>query len=430
VLLPACNYLWNNPYTFSDESSFIRIFNALKQATDSVNTVPDNVILVNVAYDRDLVDYCDEYGDTTGNIDITDRKKLLELFEYLATDSSYQYIVCDVFFDASLKTEYDSALFNLMSRIPHLVVPKHENGNEIPDALEQKAAYADYKVNILEGSLLKYQYRQNGKNSIPLFMWEELEKDRLKKHSFWYSINGKLVTNSIILDFQTKFQGAYNDNGKSNYLNLGSDLLKRLQNQEMPKDFFKNKIILIGDLTENDIHDTTAGPTPGILINYNAYQMLVQHKLDVSWWLVAWLFALFFIITWFAVSKIKIVDRLTQLLDKRQQKERRFKIVDKIVKIIEFLQTYIFKNDVVMLILSFLGISVVFLLFNLFVYWNWGRFIEILLCSTYFSLFKFAVDLFFIIKHNRNEKKNHCNNGGNSVLPESVGAGLAEDNIS
>jgi hypothetical protein len=404
LLLLACNFLWNKPYTFSSESDFIKVFTVLKQATGNMNTVPDSVLLVNVAYDRDLVDYYDEYGIPAGKIDITDRQKLLELFDYLEKDSSYRFIVCDVFFDASLKTAQDSALFNVMSRIPRLVVPMHEDGKTLPAQLAQKAAYADYKVNIVEGNLLKYQYLQHGKKSIPLFMWEERTGETLKKHCFWYSMNGKLVTNSIILDFQTKFQDTYNRNGEKNYLNLGSDLLELLR-EINPKNYFKNKIILIGDLTENDIHDTTAGAMPGALINYNAYQMLEQHKLDISVWFCFWLFALFFTVTYLTVSKINIIDKLPQ--------------------------KGILKNDVVKLLLSFFSYTFILVIFNLFIYVFWKHFIEIFISVFYFTvLFKTGVDLFFIIKRNKNEKKNHCNDGGNCVLPESVGAGHAEDNVS
>jgi hypothetical protein len=247
LLLPACYFLWNMSHTFSGEFSKIKYFNIFKQVTSNTDSIPDDVLLVNVAYDRGLVDYYEKLPNDTsyaraGNTDITDRKKLLELFEYLAKDTSYQFIVCDVFFDALLTTKYDSALFNLMQQMPRLVIPMHEKGNTLPAQLVQKAAYSDYKVNIKQGSLLKYQYLQHGKKSIPLLMWEELgEQRKLNKHCFWYTIDGRLVTNSVILDFQTKFQDKYNANGDYNYINLGVDLLEPLQEGLiMPNDRFKS----------------------------------------------------------------------------------------------------------------------------------------------------------------------------------------------
>ncbi|MDR1810379.1 MAG: CHASE2 domain-containing protein [Prevotella sp.] len=368
LLLIACYGLWNSPYTFSSESDFIKLFNITQNVSAGNNSLPDSLLLVNVSYDRQLIDCSDEWGVAVGNTDITDRQKLLELFGYLAQDSSYRYIVCDVFFDASLTTEYDDSLFTLMAQMPRLVVPMHTDGKPLPSQLANKAAYANYKTNFVEDNFLKFQYLQDGKASIPLFIWKDLTSNSITSHGFWYAINGNLATNSIVLDFQTQMQNSYHEDGSKDYLNLGVELLEILR-EENTKDYFQDKIVLIGDLTERDIHSTIAGTMPGVLINYNAYLMLCQNKLVLSGWLFFWLWLLFTGMTYLTVSKIKIIDILEQ--------------------------KGILKNDILKLMLSFVEYSGILYIFNLWIYCYFLRFIGIFVISSYFAvIFKIGVELY------------------------------------
>ncbi|MDR0505368.1 MAG: CHASE2 domain-containing protein [Dysgonamonadaceae bacterium] len=436
LLLIACYWLWNKPITFSDESGFIKLVNIAKKYLHSDNAVPDNILLVNVAYDRDLVDYY-ENGIPAGKIDITDRNKLFELFQYLGKDSSYKYIVCDVFFDATLKTPIDDSLFTLMGKMPRLVVPMHKDGKIFPSQLESKAAYADYKTNLIENNFLKFQYIQDEKKSIPLFMWEELTGGSFNSHCLWYSMNGKLATNSIILDFKVTMQEQYNkkdDYYENNYLNLGADLLELLR-EVYPENYFKDKIILIGDLTEHDIHDTTVGAIPGVLINYNAFLMLIQEKVAVSGGLLFLLFVVFLITSFLIISQKKFSELIG--VAKIKQKIRQFfvKIYDKFktVRLLKFflwlarMLVKIKNNRFVQFLLSFIGYSFLLCCLNLLIYRIWGHFIEVLILGGWLA---FCNDICKLFKHNKNEKKNHYNNGGDCVLPQSFGAGFAENNVS
>jgi hypothetical protein len=374
LLLSVCYALWNSPYTFSSEPEFIRWFNFGKRLIAGNDTLPGNLLLIDIAYDRALVPLFDERGVPAGQIDITDREKLLQLFRRIAEENNHKYIICDLFFDSSLTTSHDDALFELMAQIPRLVVPVHDNGKTLFAPLSHKAAYADYKVNIVEGSLLKYQYLQDGQMSLPLFMWTELTGGRFEQSFPLYFMNGSLATNSVILDFKTLPPGAYEDDGTKNILNLGADILEMFRETSVTN-FFKDKIILIGDLSEHDIHDTTAGQMPGILINYNAWQMLEDGKPVVPAGLLLLLFAVFAVMSHLTVSHRNFFDAIPR--------------------------KGIFKHDVVWCIVTWLGFSFTLTAINLLTYFIWGRFLEIFILSSYFTLMKTGFDFYNLFKQKR-----------------------------
>jgi hypothetical protein len=320
-----------------------------------------------VAYDKQLIDYQDEMGIPAGNIDITDRGKLTELFTFLSTKNTYKYIVCDVFFDSFLKSSADDSLYTLIATMPRIVVPMHETGNPLPEKIHHRAAYADYKTNIVESDVFKYQYLQHGQPSIPLFMWQELTGGRFEKHCFWYRINGHLATNSVVLDFFAEMQGTYNQAGEKNYLNLGADVLDLISMNENTA-IFNDKIILIGDLTEHDIHSTTDGLMPGVLVNYNAFRMLMENRPITSALLWIILFAVFFAATTMILADKKITDLIPR--------------------------NGILKSDFVQFVLSVVEFSLILLAVNIICYFVWGRFIEIFLWSGYFAILKIIFDLY------------------------------------
>ncbi|MDR1737278.1 MAG: CHASE2 domain-containing protein [Candidatus Symbiothrix sp.] len=376
VLVAICYSLWNLPFTLSDESGFIRKFYAVKKGLSGMqHPVSDDVLLVNVAYDKQLIDYYDERGLPAGKIDITDRSKLLELFSFLSKDTIYQYIVCDVFFDSSLKSAADDSLFALIATMPRIVVPMHEKGKPLPENIRHKAAYADYTTNIIEDALLKYQFLQHGQPSIPLFIWQEQTGGSFKKQ-WWggYTMHNAPATNSAILDFTAEMPDEYNEEGYKNFINLGADLLELIRLNET-QTLFKNKIILIGDLTEYDIHSTTDGQMPGVLINYNAYRMLNDRRLIVPFGLWILLFAFFCVMT--ILSFKKLGDLI------------KWKVIR--------------NSEVIRFILSLIGFSVILLGFSILCYYFCGRFVEIFLWSGYFALLEIIINLYKLIK---NGKKN------------------------
>lgn len=124
VVFILCYTIDNLPYSFVGDATLGQRFDQVKQFVSSKDEdIPSDLLLINVAYDRELVDVTDDFGFPKGNIDITNRSKLLELLTRL-NNSHYKYIVLDVSFSNEHKTEQDSALFNLIHKMKRIVVAK------------------------------------------------------------------------------------------------------------------------------------------------------------------------------------------------------------------------------------------------------------------------------------------------------------------
>ena len=114
-------------------------------------------------------------------------------------------------------------------------------------------------------------------------MWEDLDHGSIIKKGIFYFSNNKLCFNSLILNFPVRKITKYTTDLENNYYELGTDILNERSDEEIQK-MVQNKIILIGDFVDRDIHATSFGDIPGVLINYNAYLALKSegHIIPVS----------------------------------------------------------------------------------------------------------------------------------------------------
>ena len=97
------------------------------------NEYADSVVMINVSYDRQLTGkrLKKDSPEVIGNIDITDRGKLLSLLQRLK-GTNYKYIFLDVAFERDdMGTPYDSALFATIKNMDRIAISldtKHDNG--------------------------------------------------------------------------------------------------------------------------------------------------------------------------------------------------------------------------------------------------------------------------------------------------------------
>ena len=77
VILLLC-YLYDNMSISLDSDATTRQWFERARSICGMNTdsLPDDLLIVNIAYDRQLVDVTDNDGIVKGNTDITDRQKL------------------------------------------------------------------------------------------------------------------------------------------------------------------------------------------------------------------------------------------------------------------------------------------------------------------------------------------------------------------
>lgn len=133
---------------------------------------------------------------------------------------------------------------------------------------------------------------------------------------------------------------------------------------------FKDKIILIGDVCENDIHDTYLGKVAGPVINLNAYYALANDDLSIAYAEIILLFLIYFGISFSIIKRYTILNLIPYF--------KRFKS-----------KTFLF-------FLSFLSLSILFSVIGVFGYIIMGMEVNILVPSLYFTLFGYIVRYYYI----------------------------------
>lgn len=142
------------------------------------------------------------------------------------------------------------------------------------------------------------------------------------------------------------------------YYNLGSDILDTdIDTSSLTKD----KIVVIGDFSENDIHDTYIGKIAGPIINLNAFYALTNDNLSIPYAEIFFLLLLYFTISLFLMKEVSVNSL--------------FPFVKKI------------KSKTFDFLLSFIGLSFSLSGISLLWYTLFDLDINILIPSLYFSIF-------------------------------------------
>jgi hypothetical protein len=281
--------------SITGEKAVLKYWNAFTDWTTSGrNKAPDeDVVFINVANDKLLVDVADEFGIPIGNAAITDRAKLNSLLSLIQTSADYQYVLLDVFFEEGYQTDADSALFPRIEDMDRIVIPKHKNGSIAVAAPVEKAAFADYNTSINENDFTKYQLFQKDGPSVPLRMYSDKTGRTVKRKGLWYADKSALSRKVVFPKMYVRVDSPYRFDGQKAYLNLGADILDYAEEQDWAA-FFSGKIIVIGSFTGEDIHTTYAGDVPGCLINYNVFLSLMKGQHKIPFVLIIVYFLIFF----------------------------------------------------------------------------------------------------------------------------------------
>lgn len=286
----------------------------------------DSVVMIDVSYDRQLTDVKDEYGIPMGQTDITDRKKLIRLLDYLHHRNKYKYILCDIFLDEAYSTPEDSQLISKILSMDRIVIPRHSDLNPIDNRLNSKAGYADYFTIMKKTGIVKYPYLNSEKLSLPLKMYEEITGHKVRKKGIAYTDNGKLARSSIILNYDFISKYPYDNEGRKIWLNLGTDVLgtDSLNGEDgllkLDPEFADHKYVLIGAFRHNDIHNTVKGKMPGTMVLFNAYLSLLNRHHIISWIFIIFMFIVYMLMAYYSLNKVqanKWISQYTLLLEKK-----------------------------------------------------------------------------------------------------------------
>ncbi len=334
VLVLSISYLiGNTSFPIDGENGTLLQYDKLKTILGvNHDSVPQEILLINVCYDKALIDY-EEHGMPVGQYTITDREKLLNFLIKAKESDNYSYILLDVFFEKGLNSHVDSALFNTICSMRDIVIPYHNNAEIADQKLLTKASNADYTITFDETNFVHYQFLHGNIESIPLSIYRHFTGDGITQYGPFYTSHGKLCKNGITLKLPIKIDGQYikkrnlpgdiplnleqNNNDpyyERSFLYLGADLLD-IDSIIPVGEQIKDKLIVIGDFKE-DVHETYAGLQPGSIICINAFYALMRGEHLVNWIFVLAIFALYFALSMMILHHFTF----SQLVSKRAVK--------------------------------------------------------------------------------------------------------------
>ena len=366
IILLLLSYILNNQSLFTGEDLNQYAWMELIKEKVGLSEQIDykDALFINVAYDKQLIEKNDEFGMPVGNVDITDRTKLLELLNLLTETNKYRYTILDVRFEKGFDSDVDSALFPKIKDMDRVVIANHKDIECADSTLLGKAAINDYASTIVATNFVRYKYIHSGQPSLPLYVYHELTGKTIKKRGLFYSCNGKLCKNSLFLRFPTDGFPEYDENGNKTYYNLGNDILTNYSKNELAT-LTKDKLVFIGDMVE-DVHDTYSGLKPGSIITYHALRSLLEDEHIVSYGLMFFLAVMFFMISLSLFNKESIIKRIPIIRNT--------------------------KSKVLLFLISFMGYAFVMSLVVSALYMFFDRSISVLIPSLYFSIQKTIID--------------------------------------
>lgn len=368
LLLMVCYLADNLKYSVLSGPSVGQRIEQFREITGLSNDgVPEEYVFINVAYDKELVPIADEYGLPMGEMDITDRCKLASFLSQL--QDAHRYVMMDVLLSGDYISDSDSLLIDAIIKADRISISRSSTSNLLDERLNEKAGYIDYSTDISETNFVKFQFLQNGSPTMPYMAYESIYgPDSVKAFGPFYWRNGHLNWNTLTLRFPIKLWNTSTgntDNGdainlqEKKILNLGADILDL--ELDIPS-LVKDRVVVIGDFTEEDIHDTYLGKIAGPVINVNALEALKNNELEIPWSLIEFLFVFYVIVTYLTVRRPVSTHKILSLLH--------------------------INKPIVRYLLSFIGYSFLFSVVGGAIYLICGRDINIIIPSVWFTFLR------------------------------------------
>lgn len=301
ILMLFIAYWWLNlPHGWEDESKFVQAMGITKNIAlhqRDLTISKDSVVFINVSYDKIMFDRLDENGVPDGQEAITDRQKLAELLHFLGTEVKTRFVILDIVMEA--ETPYDSVLQSAITKVPHIILPYHydkpyylrtDSSQKMQDKFQAWKGLADYTSDF--GAFFKYTYLQKGDATVPLRLADSLNGLYIRKWGPFYYSNKGLCLNSCILDHPINQYQIFTDDTLGypsldlhDFVSVPPPLRKDLFGS-----LFQNRMVVIGDFLDRDIHQTIYGNMAGPLIQLNAYLEFKNgiHELPLMLILMLW----------------------------------------------------------------------------------------------------------------------------------------------
>ncbi len=340
--------------------------------------LPDDLLLVNVSFDKEFRNYYqpivmtkDNGQDTIsylcqGKIAVTDRSKLFTFLSEAKRANNYKYIFLDIRFQNRIEEDSISiSLYELISSMDRIVVAKHSSIEQSSPILANKSAYSDAPISKMENSITRLPLLYNNEPTFPMYAMEDFSRCKLSNVGPFYFMNGHLCSRTVFPTFSIYFndiEDALSNPDKYPLVNLGQIASYQIN---CPEDFpvsseIDNKYVLIGDFM-NDTHDTYLGEQlAGPLILFNMFMNLMNHKHYVSFWGTIFLFVLYSLIALFIMEDKHILD-------------------------FPFLKS-LNLSKIGFFISSFVGLSIIFVFLTILAYVIFGLVYDVFIPSVSFSI--------------------------------------------
>ncbi len=360
LLLAILTLVWMNlSWEFGDEVIVARInqiarYEVFNPKNEVVEQFKKDLLLINTSYDKTLVDFEDDFG--SGRRAISDRKMLTEFFHTINESAQAPaLVVVDIIFDNP--SPDDSLLRIELGKIKNLVISSEigKDGKPIMPWPGLNFALAQYQTTT--GTFLKFNLVDDTIHYLPAAMYHETKGSSFTEWAGLVRTRPGWWINSFIVDLPVR--KAHIENGEVLIWNIGEAL--NFSPQEV-KSIAQNKVIIVGDFYDYDIHQTLLGEQPGPLIVANAYLGMLQGVPRIKFLDGLLIFTLYFFSTMYVLTWRKHKDKL---ITGKLRFGKFFKYL-----------TYI----------------LVFSLYSIFLYLLTSRHFQLLIFGLYFNLFEYLVD--------------------------------------
>jgi hypothetical protein len=282
LIFSLIHALWMVPFTFflvevdwvhGDEAWLIKntsaILRLLLPETDKPD--PKDFAFINVAWDKMLVDRLDAEGFPSGNRAIVDRVRLNQLLQHIKANPVHKFLLTDVVFLDP--TPVDSAMTAAVTGLPRAAfsVYRLDSGvhehSVIPLPMTGLVEYHQ-----IDNDFMKFRLVRDSIKSMPIRMFEEIDGGKFEKGTFFSWRNGKMAQNDFVLEMRIRQYDLTRPDRQYAYVDLHTltDLLDIGQAGQV-SEFIKDRIVVIGDFEDRDVHETMFGETAGPLILTNLY---------------------------------------------------------------------------------------------------------------------------------------------------------------
>lgn len=302
-LIVATLFYLSITFTLDDEIILIQASAAVKNKLLGQKERPDTdrLLLVNVSWDKKLIPRTDSSGFVLGNQAITNRASIAKLLQVMnQKPDNHEFLLVDVnFIDPSPE---DSLLEAEFGRVKNCIVSYHKDpkGKPIYPIIKAPLGLSDMMVDDEDRDLvLKYHLIQGDSlKTTPLLMYEQIHNSKFEKSFIYDKLGGKSIFNSFILDYPVdKFdifnRNLYNYQYINEMVNLSPAFIHAMT---------KDKIVIVGDFEDRDIHNTIYGKTPGPLILLNAFLALERGDNQVSFVFIFLLLLAYSLISYKAIT--------------------------------------------------------------------------------------------------------------------------------